>query len=604
MTARQTGARFRQRKLSVKQNLAIVREHEIEASILDDEAQRNIPKVETGVEKGEEIEHHLQAVISAAQAGGVSAANLFIPTPEAITSDAQYERLYPRQFQQPSTYIRFSSTVEDCVGCPYCMTHEDTVFLKQYNAKQRKNQQCSEDLFEEVMHFFEKCSATKQPFAAVDNAPVPTYEEMEAAFDEEDIGSAAQRFARDIYPHWKSRRLESLNHPLMPTLKFERNVETDDADPFVCFRRREVRQIRKTRGRDMMVQEKLKRLRIELEQARQLMHHVKQRELARQSQLALERQIFDQRALLKETKRNLGLKGDDEDLINQKPIPKPRPRLDPAIIQRSGNSGMVPKAPLTVRADGRPPDSDLVQLADEKATREAAINSMIQDNIQKHKAWNMDWVDQTWRPITPPLETANGGRNSFRAAYSQPLPTPPSSISEGEDTIMMDGGRTPNPHEDKTVAKLPIRYASPPADPQTGYGMTLRSSFRRRQGRGGRLFIDRRGLKRPRSEDSDDEDRSKILSPPFSARREREEDRSLYDIDSDEDTQVYYTDPYDDWNINYRVAVGYSPNRQISDAQRVAQQQHMLTQQQLRHQQAAAQAGANGARAALNAVAG
>jgi hypothetical protein len=55
MTARQTGQRFRQRKLSVKQNLTIVKEHEIETTILDDEAQRNIPKVETGVEKGEEI---------------------------------------------------------------------------------------------------------------------------------------------------------------------------------------------------------------------------------------------------------------------------------------------------------------------------------------------------------------------------------------------------------------------------------------------------------------------------------------------------------------------------------------------------------------------
>jgi enhancer of polycomb-like protein len=55
MTARQTAQRFRQRKLSVKQNLQIVREHEIEANILDDEAQRNIPKVETGVEKSEEI---------------------------------------------------------------------------------------------------------------------------------------------------------------------------------------------------------------------------------------------------------------------------------------------------------------------------------------------------------------------------------------------------------------------------------------------------------------------------------------------------------------------------------------------------------------------
>lgn len=64
MTARQTGARFRQRKLSVKQNLAIVREHEIEASILDDEAQRNIPKVETGVEKGEEIVSSFPSIYS------------------------------------------------------------------------------------------------------------------------------------------------------------------------------------------------------------------------------------------------------------------------------------------------------------------------------------------------------------------------------------------------------------------------------------------------------------------------------------------------------------------------------------------------------------
>jgi enhancer of polycomb-like protein len=52
---RLAGQRFRQRKLSVKQNLAILREDEVEASLFDDEAQRNIPKVETGVEKGEEI---------------------------------------------------------------------------------------------------------------------------------------------------------------------------------------------------------------------------------------------------------------------------------------------------------------------------------------------------------------------------------------------------------------------------------------------------------------------------------------------------------------------------------------------------------------------
>jgi hypothetical protein len=54
MTQRVTGQRFRQRKLSTKQNLPVLREHEVE-KLADDEASRHIPRVETGVEKGEEI---------------------------------------------------------------------------------------------------------------------------------------------------------------------------------------------------------------------------------------------------------------------------------------------------------------------------------------------------------------------------------------------------------------------------------------------------------------------------------------------------------------------------------------------------------------------
>jgi enhancer of polycomb-like protein len=45
------GARFRQRKLSTKQGLSILRENQIDQ--VDDDAHRNITKVETGVEKGE-----------------------------------------------------------------------------------------------------------------------------------------------------------------------------------------------------------------------------------------------------------------------------------------------------------------------------------------------------------------------------------------------------------------------------------------------------------------------------------------------------------------------------------------------------------------------
>lgn len=56
------GARFRQRKLSTKQSLQILREDQVEK--IDDDAQRNIPKVETGVEKGEELVSTLSVYLS------------------------------------------------------------------------------------------------------------------------------------------------------------------------------------------------------------------------------------------------------------------------------------------------------------------------------------------------------------------------------------------------------------------------------------------------------------------------------------------------------------------------------------------------------------
>lgn len=55
MSTRATAARHvRQRKLNTKQPLRIFRESEVDDTP-DDESQRNIPHVETGVEKGEEI---------------------------------------------------------------------------------------------------------------------------------------------------------------------------------------------------------------------------------------------------------------------------------------------------------------------------------------------------------------------------------------------------------------------------------------------------------------------------------------------------------------------------------------------------------------------
>lgn len=103
--------------------------------------------------------------------------------------------------------------------------------------------------------------------------------------------------------------------------KFETGADTDDADPYVCFRRREVRQIRKTRGRDAHSAEKLKKLRKELEESREIMAMIRQREITKREQLTVERQLFEQRANLRQVKLNLPdqyKEGDEDILINQK----------------------------------------------------------------------------------------------------------------------------------------------------------------------------------------------------------------------------------------------------------------------------------------------
>jgi enhancer of polycomb-like protein len=168
----------------------------------------------------------LQVAINLTAQGKVNDAH--IPTPETILSNLRYDELYPPHFSQPATYIRFSSTVEDCCGCPYNMTEEDDVFLKIFNSKRDPSQQCSEDDFEATMNFFEETAQTKQPYAAVDSPPVLSFADMEEAMDAA-VEESVKRFAKDIYEHWKSRRIETENHTIAPSLKVCRAMLSDHA---------------------------------------------------------------------------------------------------------------------------------------------------------------------------------------------------------------------------------------------------------------------------------------------------------------------------------------------------------------------------------------
>ncbi|OAL22787.1 hypothetical protein AYO22_06695 [Fonsecaea multimorphosa] len=467
------GRATRPKKLNSKQNVQIFREDQVDP-ISDYDTQR--AAIETGVEKAEESEYHLQQAIKASEAAKADAKikDAYIPTPPTIASDVQYDVLYPRGFQQPATYIRFSATVEDCAGVAYCMDEDDELALKLINGRLPAGQEpCTEDQFEVVMNFFEETAQAKQPFAAVDSPPVLPLEELEEQIDDT-IPHFVRNLSRFIYEHWKSRRTATGNRPLAPRLKFETGQESDDSDP----------------NRDAQSAEKLRKLRMELETARNMLLMVKRREQLRKEAIEVDRLVFEQRQALRDTKRKLGMKGDDDLLINQK-----KQKIPPGMTPNQAALAQQLRMPM---APG--PGPELRTLEEVTAAREREIQKEIQTNVEKHIRWNEGFVDKTMAPLSPDLEDdypSPGEHFREAMAATEYLPTPPASISDEESQEPPNG--TDVVMKDVSRPSTPFRYASPADEESVGH----MPSFRRRIGRGGRIIIDRR-LPRMRRDSADD----------------------------------------------------------------------------------------------------
>jgi len=455
--------------------------------------------------------------------GKEDAKNIVPAPPTEEVKDINYDELYPSTFSKTSTYIRFSQTVEECAGCQYNMTSEDDVHLKSYNQKKPLSSQCSEDDFEKIMDIFEVTAEQQAPFAAVDNTVVG-FEVMEQALKLE-VDHKAQTFARDIYEYWKTRRQCSCNRPLQPSLKFEIHQDSDDTDPYVCFRRRDVRQTRKTRARDVQSTEKLRKLRKELEEGRQLVVMAQQRELAKRELIAVDRAIFEQRARVKEIRQRLGIKVDDEDLINQKPQKRPKPSDLPQLQRTQATQLRLPTRP-----DGRPIEADLTLLSDVIAQKENLLQMEIDQKIQQHQRWNQNHVDVTREPLSP--TKPQGREPSFRSAITHYLLTPPASLSEESSGDQP----SPSPENDDSIL---VRHASFSEDVES----YSQPAYRRRYGRLGRLWIDRRGMASPVQE---------MDAATY--------DRWKYDQDDDDEPPIYEVDPYDTKALKFRATIPYSSN--------------------------------------------
>jgi len=418
------------------------------------------------------------------------------------------------------------------------MTEDDDAFLKSYNSKHAAASQLSEDEFESIMDVFEDTASISTPFAAVDKTVVP-YDMMVQGLQQLESAKVMSH-AKEIYEYWKSQR-EQKGAALHPSLKFETHQETDEMDPYVCFRRREVRQTRKTRARDVQSADKLKRLRRELEDGRQLIILSHERELLKRDILQTDRAIFEHRAKLKEAKIRLGIKTDDDDLIHTKvsnsrirrtanlalTVLQPQKRKAPELPMVQRPSG--PQLRMPVRSDGRNAEADLAQLRDVLAEKENEMRAEIENKISNHRRWNAHHVDCTRDPLGP--VKGQTPEVSFRPATTQYLMTPPASIESGSQG-------EPEPMElDEAAPGSVIQFRGvAQGDDSPG----PHPSYRRRIGRLNRLWIDRRGL----------------ASPPQESSLTDYSDRWKYDQDDSDDEQpLYEIDPFDTRALKFRASI-------------------------------------------------
>ncbi|RYP07995.1 hypothetical protein DL764_002141 [Monosporascus ibericus] len=509
--------KVRYKKLNTKTLLPVLREDQIDAN--EYESLTTEQQIATGVEQAEENEYHLQAALKGA---GQSTDNE-IPVPPPQASEINYDELYPKPYIEPRNYIKFSDTVEETLGSLYDMTTEDDEYLKTYNAKKPANAQLSEDDFERIMEVFEDTASEQAPFAAVDNTVVP-YETMAQAMIHVINPKLIQAHGKATYEYWKTRRQATGNKTLHPSLKFETHQEHDDMDPYVCFRRREVRQTRKTRARDVQVADKLKKLRRELEDGRQLVVFSHQRELLKREVLKADRIVFEGRARLKETKIRLNIRTDDEDLINTKPQKRPR-------AEATQPRAPHPQVRAVARPEGRAADGvDLTLLSDKKAERERELRAEIENKILQHRRWNHNYVDLTSGPL-PPVKQEQ--EPSFRPAKTQQLMTPPASSAS--DSMEADEGAKQSQQKDVMPLAATDEYSD-----DSDYGETYK--WRRRIGRNNRQWLDRRPV------------RLGLKSPPLAV-DSTQPDQWKYDQDTDDEDvpAVYEVDQFSQDQMRYRA---------------------------------------------------
>ena len=159
------------------------------------------------------------------------------------------------------------------------------------------------------------------------------------------------RLAQSIHPHWHMRRVDRKGRPIIPDINLD---ESEEGSVYVCFRRREVKAVRKTRRMEITSVEKLTRLNMEFEIALELVDKVVEREEIKREICANDANIWGHRScMIAVTNKfpNLRSAEDEKYLIDKEKIKRKPLGVDTTNILRIPRGGL-PSAGALFSAGG------------------------------------------------------------------------------------------------------------------------------------------------------------------------------------------------------------------------------------------------------------
>lgn len=513
-------------RITNKSRLKIVRgDVAVEPIILDEDEEKNrLLQSVAGVDQDDANEHHLQQVLSAAsfrsqtvqsaEVGKSQGSSVFIPTPDSTGVVDNYESLYPaNRWSDPAPYIFSSLTVEVCVsgglahGATYYMDEKDEEWLSKNNeeargvgtssqaalnsgtrtsvrstkakGKESDNNsaiEISEDQFELVMGLFELITHEETEYlhhSLNGGMPFPDFSNYQDTFANElspthfsafkvpswvPPSSQLLRIARLIYPHWKERRIERGGLRITPILNYDEQDTLNES--YVCFRQREVKAVRKTRASQANSSDKLAVLSRQLADPLDIANRVLEREKHKSTSIQLNKAVWERRLALVELRRknpSLGDKADVDLLVDkEKPAKKPEPRAPRISTAKRESIAPTPIIRVERAEPAIRPSKRLCILSEE-------IESAMQRVRTNNAAQNMEDV----------IENAHYAPLPSYASRLFKFMPPSNGSSRLGATTASDSDSEANPSSSRQ--SMPIRL---------------------RTGRGGRMHVDRRGIRR------------------------------------------------------------------------------------------------------------